>query len=268
MTLRNVYGVPRKNIKVLMADGTDPTADMKLEGNESLYISSPLDLDDDGIDDIEYSATKDNLKKVFADLSNMVTSNDHLLVFVIDHGSINSAGISQICLWGDSISAPELSDMVKPIDAGYITFVLGQCYAGGFEKYLRADNRLILSACRENEMSFGRPEGLYDEFVYQFTSALAGYTPYDEPFEFLLYSNPKDSEPERGFVCFCLKNKLPLNSYIFQSFNFNTASAILSSSSYHSSPKRLVSGPFRNLYIGRPISFPFLMASRHTSQRW
>lgn len=143
MTLRNVYGVPRKNIKVLMADGTDPTADMKLEGNESLYISSPLDLDDDGIDDIEYSATKDNLKKVFADLSNMVTSNDHLLVFVIDHGSINSAGISQICLWGDSISAPELSDMVKPIDAGYITFVLGQCYAGGFEKYLRADNRLI-----------------------------------------------------------------------------------------------------------------------------
>lgn len=181
MTLRNVYDVPRENIKVLMADGTDPSVDMKLEGNETLYISSPLDLDDDGIDDIEYSATRDNLKNVFADLSNVVTPNDHLLVFVIDHGSVNRAGISQICLWGDSISAPELSDMVKPLDVGYMTFVLGQCYAGGFEKYLRADSRLILTACREYEKSYCREEELYDEFVYQFTSALAGYTPYDEP---------------------------------------------------------------------------------------
>lgn len=181
ITLRDVYCIPKENIKVIISDGTDSSFDMKLDGRDSVFISSPLDLDEDGIDDTEYAATKENLQKVFSELSSKVTANDNLLVFMVGHGGIDKAGVSHVCLWGDSISAPELSNMVKPIDAGYMTFVLGQCYAGGFEKYLRADNRLILSACRENEMSFGRPEGLYDEFVYQFTSALAGYTPYDEP---------------------------------------------------------------------------------------
>lgn len=49
---------------------------------------------------------------------------------------------------------------------------------------------------------------------------------------------------------------------------FRNSSATASSSLYHSSPKRLVSGPFRNLYMGRSSSRPFFTASRHTSQRW
>ena len=56
--LVNVYNYDKDKIFVLMADGTNPGADLHL--NNGSYISSPLDLDGDGIDDIQYSATYSN----------------------------------------------------------------------------------------------------------------------------------------------------------------------------------------------------------------
>lgn len=44
-------------------------------------------------------------------------------------------------------------------------------------------------------------------------------------------------------------------------------STVASSSAYHSSPKRRVSGSFRNLYTGSPSSLPFLRAASHMLQR-
>lgn len=166
-----------------MSDGTDPAPDLQVDGREYQYISSPLDIDEDGEDDIEYAATKDNLRQVFTDLSVKITDKDHLLVFVVDHGAYSEdLKTSYINLWGTEILLPEeLSDMVNGINTGYLTFILGQCSAGGFEKFLQKDNRIILTACEEKQSSYCRPEDQYDEFVYQFTSALAGYTPYDEP---------------------------------------------------------------------------------------
>lgn len=182
-TLRNVYNIPKNNIKVIMSDGTDPSLDLKLYGADSILVSSPLDLDDDGKADIEYAATKDNLRKVLSDLADEVTDNDHLLFFVVDHGGRDETTLaSYICLWGDNVRLypQELADMLKDINVGYMTFVLGQCYSGGFIKDLQGDNRLIMTACRENELSYCRPVEPFDEFVYQLTSALAGCTPYGE----------------------------------------------------------------------------------------
>ena len=71
--------------------------------------------------------------------------------------------------------------MLSGINAGYITIVLGQCNSGGFIEDLQGDNRLIMTACRDNELSYCREEEPFDEFVYQWTSALAGCTPYGDP---------------------------------------------------------------------------------------
>ena len=61
-----------------MSDGKDPGADITKEDNS--IVSSPLDLDGDRTDDIDYAATKENIKMVFSKLSNQIYSRDHLLV--------------------------------------------------------------------------------------------------------------------------------------------------------------------------------------------
>lgn len=154
-TLRNYYKIPRTNISVIMSDGKDPGADITMEDNS--VVSSLLDLDGDGTDDIDYAATKENIKAVFSRLSNRIYSRDHLLVFIVGHGYKDKA--SYISLWGneDNLYPQELSDYVKDIKAGYITFVLGQCFSGGFIDALKADNRLILAACGKDEKSWTRP---------------------------------------------------------------------------------------------------------------
>ncbi len=176
-TLRNCYNIPRKNIKVIMSDGTDPSADMMTTDHE--YISSPLDLDGDGIADIEYAATKTNVMKVTKELCASMTDKDHLLFFVVDHGGsevVDKTRKSYICLWGEERLYPEeLNDCLSVGDAGYIDVVMGQCYSGGFVNALRGNNRIIATACAADELSYSCEELPFDEFVYHWTSALNGY---------------------------------------------------------------------------------------------
>jgi len=60
-TLISVYGYSKNNIYVLMSNGTDPSIDRHL--NDGSYDSSPLDLDGDGLPDIQYAATKNDIKQ-------------------------------------------------------------------------------------------------------------------------------------------------------------------------------------------------------------
>lgn len=174
-TLRNRYDVPKNNIKVIMSDGTDPSEDMKSNNGE--YVSSPLDLDYDGIADIEYAATKENVKNVLKSLCTKLTDKDHLLLYVIDHGGYDTqAKQSYICLWNEEKLYPgELNEWLSTGDAGYINILMGQCHSGGFVKALKGNNRIVATACSEDELSYGCEDLPFDEFVYHWTSALNGF---------------------------------------------------------------------------------------------
>lgn len=180
-TLTKKYRVPKGNVKVLMSDGTDPAEDMYREVGDP-YISSPLDLDDDGNPEIEYSATKANLRRVFSELSNELGDEDHLFVYVIDHGGYDyQKKSSYICLWNDEKLYPEeLNSYLDGCEAGYISFVMGQCYSGGFVEPLRADNRLVMAACSADDLSYGCEDLPFDEFVYHWTSAVNGVTAFGD----------------------------------------------------------------------------------------
>ena len=172
-TLRNRFDIPKSHIKVAMSDGTNTAADMNYEGR---YISSPLDLDEDGEADIEYSATKSNISSILSAFDDSLTENDHLFIYVIDHGGLDAAtNRSYISLWQfERLYSNELADMLSDVNAGFINVVMGQCHSGGFAEDLKANGRVITTACGKDELSYACEKIPFDEFVYRWTSAING----------------------------------------------------------------------------------------------
>lgn len=88
-TLTKRYCIPKENISVLMSDGTDPAPDMRIT-NTYRYKSQPLDLDGDGLDDIQYAATRENVQAVLNGLlpkmllSSTGTSDSEITVSAIE----------------------------------------------------------------------------------------------------------------------------------------------------------------------------------------
>lgn len=204
-TLRNTYGIPKRNIKVIMSDGTDEGEDMNMI--DGRYCSSPLDLDDDSIPDIEYAATKENLQTVLNGMAQKLTDDDHLMIFVTGHGGYDyKTNSSYMYLWKkDKLYPNELNSYLEPIDAGFISIVMGQCYSGGFIEPLKKPNRIIATACAEKERSYGSTTIPFDEFLYHWTSAVNGYDAYGKRV------NVKENIPIMDAQAYAAKNDVYAN---------------------------------------------------------
>ncbi|MDE6125770.1 MAG: hypothetical protein K2G30_02335, partial [Muribaculaceae bacterium] len=180
-TLVKKLGVPRGNVFVLAADGADPSEDMTVY--DGAYASSPLDLDFDGSPDIQYAATTENLRFVISGLEREMSTDDHLLLFVVGGGgTINAGGdVPYIRLWGDETLTPYgLGEMLEPLLARRVTVngVFGQSNGGGFIAQLGRAGCVLTSAIDETEApssSYNRP---YSEFLYHWTSAVNAADPY------------------------------------------------------------------------------------------
>jgi len=173
--LKNIYGYTDDHIYVLMSDGISSGADRHVSGN--VYDSSPLDLDNDGVNDIKYSATKSNIDIVFNELSSKLTSNDCLFVFTTDHGGYENGDDVYMYLWGETMRDDEFAQEVNKVNAGIINIVMEQCHSGGFIADLAKNNRTIATACTAAETSNSTSDNLYDEFVFRWISAVCGKTP-------------------------------------------------------------------------------------------
>ena len=180
--LVNKYGYDRNKIYVIMSDGTDSGNDIHIDANLSrmheIYDSSPLDLDGDGLDDIQYAATKANISSVFNTLSNLITNEDDVFIFTTDHGNVvNNQSI--LTLWyNDVITRDEFALEVNKINnARAINILMEQCFSGGFIPSLCGDNRVVMTACSSNESSYPMPDCVYDEFCYHWFCAMNGETP-------------------------------------------------------------------------------------------
>lgn len=176
--LVNIYDFQDSHIKCLISDGTSSSQDRRISGG---YDSSPLDLDGDQDNDIDYSATKANITAVFNSLRTIINSEDQLFIFVTDHGNQESGQDALIYLWGETIRDDQFAAEVDKIYAGQITIVMEQCYSGGFIDDLTAQNRVIATACDYNEVSYSMGYYSYDEFVFDWISAVAGEDPYENP---------------------------------------------------------------------------------------
>ena len=174
-TLRHVYRIPKRNITVMMSDGGDPEEDM-LKADLRGFTSSPVDLDGDGLQDVDYPATEQAVNHVMVRLSRLLTTDDHLFVFIVDHGgSKDRESDSFIWLWDDfQLTDRHFGLLMSLFDIGSINILMGQCYAGGFIDNLMYDRMVITTACGGHEQSWTSPDKPYDEFVYHWTCAVNG----------------------------------------------------------------------------------------------
>ncbi len=208
-TLTNVYGYPDDHIIVAISDGTDPGAD------QSNGQSSPLDLDGDGDDDIMYAATPNNLTTIFSGLAATLQETDTLFIFTTDHGDTNGGQNTTMCLWNSQvITDAAFAALLEPIQCREIILTLEPCFSGGFVDDIIGMNsevsRVISTACRYDESSYAmEPDYVYDEYVFDWTAAVAGEdaygTPVDADFnnddvvtmdEAFQYANTHDAAPE------------------------------------------------------------------------
>ncbi len=192
----DIEGIPASNITVLMADGLDPgvetlirrdsiknmpdaavmPSDVFIEelGAIRYYkINAPTDLDGDGIPDIDYSATRNNVLNVFDSLST-IGGIENLWIFVTDHGNVN-----QICLWDPfstrNIYPADVRDFLDRISFKHANIFFAQCYSGGFLSSLKGANRTIVTATSASRYSWST-NGEFSCFFEKFFDALTGTT--------------------------------------------------------------------------------------------
>ena len=175
------YGYNRDHIFVIMSDGIDTTPDYNNGSFDNpVFASYPLDLDGDGIDDVQYSATKANISSVFNQLRQKVNSKSNVSIFVTDHGGVGST----IALWNEvKMSKNEFQIEINKINhSKSINLCMVQCYGGGYTTALAGKNRIITTACSSMETAKAMPPYYkYSEFCYHWIAAANGTTPDGTP---------------------------------------------------------------------------------------
>ncbi|MHA2226434.1 MAG: C13 family peptidase, partial [Candidatus Hodarchaeales archaeon] len=95
--------------------------------------------------------------------------------FNSDGDTLDTVQIDEVlCLYYNQLLRDDdLADLVDQINCEELIIVMEQCFSGGFIHDLSGNNRTILTACIEEEFSWGADtEGDFDEFVFQFMVAV------------------------------------------------------------------------------------------------
>ena len=164
-TLTLKYKVPKNQIHVYISDGTSSGLDANLGTSEAWnLVSSPLDLDGDGIGDVDGAATRSNVQNIFSTLKNTLTSDDQLVVFMRSHGGPDGVGgrknyDSLIALYSTDGRAMLYDDELQAWTKGIkcpITFMIGCCYSGGMiDDITQTSNRVVLTSANHFESGYG-----------------------------------------------------------------------------------------------------------------
>jgi len=167
-TLKNNYQYLPEQIHVLCSDGTNPAPD------QSDGTNSDPDLDEDGIDDVDYAATRSNLEAVFQQLGQSLTENDELVIFVT--APFVSGSNSDFHLWGEIMAAGDFGDLVATLNVGVSAAIWVSDQAQNFLNVIPVTIRAGAAKSGQTA-SLCDSEGDYHEYTWHFVSALNWSTP-------------------------------------------------------------------------------------------
>lgn len=163
------YGVDAGKMRIVYKDGTQ----------ENGYMP------------VHYAATIDGVNEAFEWFEEEMDGDDTFIFFATNHGGTNytdfdndddnsfNNGDEAIFYYNQSgrIEDDELADMINGLNFGRMLAILEPCFAGGLLPDLQGPNRVMVSASKEDQVSWGGYQNYgnsYDDFIYLFTAALAG----------------------------------------------------------------------------------------------
>lgn len=181
-TLTQEYGYLPENIFVFANDSTLDNCygypeEWYFETWANPTFENCIDLDNDGVYDVDFPATKVDLRNLFNDLSNNLDETDQLFIYVTDHGYVDTVSTDHhqqiFYLWDidepyyevnyetEVVHDDTLSLWLKDIDVSQISVVMQQCYSGGFIEELldttgvKCKNRVITTSSDTSTFSWG-----------------------------------------------------------------------------------------------------------------
>ncbi len=141
--------------------------------SQNIYVIYKDGVGEDTYTPVDYPATHASLDTVFGILSDEMGARDTLFFYTTNHG-----GSSGISVWnamdsGGALTHSQVSGWLDSITCDHMIIVMEQCVSGKFISHISAENRVILTACKDDESSYSADtEGNWDEFVYHFMCAL------------------------------------------------------------------------------------------------
>lgn len=173
-TLRDLYGFPAANIRVLNYDGT-----VSYSGGPQPVTSWPGDSTAYRMP-VDGQGTKADLDGVLDELKKKLKREDVLLIHTNNHGGHNGTE-SYLCTYsGADYLASDFALKLGTLPAHHCLMVMmEQCHAGGFNAPIlsnsTASQTSVSSACLELNNSIGGAD--FDPFARDWISAMAGATP-------------------------------------------------------------------------------------------
>ncbi len=144
------------------------------------------------------AATRANLQSALGTLAAGVSELDRFIFIASNHGgSLDSGGARLWCWNEESVTASEFATWCSPIRSNRQVYILGQCYAGGFIPALQQKRRVVMSACRSDQVSWASKDQTFDEFLLRVAEALeGGATNFDQVFSYAQKNDTQSEEPQ------------------------------------------------------------------------
>lgn len=193
----DVFAMPidstQEKYAVLYSGGLEPGMDYIRYWNDIIYMKFILNMhgyDDDNIyvvykdgipedtyNKVDYPATHDSLDTIFGILATEMGARDTLFFYTTNHGGSDGIGVWNPMDTGGALTHNQVANWLDSITCNNMIIVMEQCVSGKFIEYLSAANRVIMTACKDDQSSFGcDTEGSWDEFVYHFMCALVSFS--------------------------------------------------------------------------------------------
>jgi hypothetical protein len=184
LELVNTLNFDEDNVDVLNADGDYAYRDMRIDGIISYTVSSEVDLDSDGDDDVNSYATRLHFLNLLDDYAQNLNENDFLFIYVT-HPHDSDQRRDTINLWLDTfVTMLEFCHRIESINAGRTLIIWDANYSGNIIGNLDESDKVIITGA---DKGFTEAQdfsgGNWDRnghlvLPYHLISAINGESPY------------------------------------------------------------------------------------------
>lgn len=121
-------------------------------------------------------ATSACLLNAIGTLAANVSASDRFVFVASNHGGQNPAGSYLWCWNEETVAASDFATACNAIGSKQQAYIFGQCHSGGFITPLAAPNRVILTGCAADEVTYSTSDDSYDEFLLRVGQSLQAGT--------------------------------------------------------------------------------------------